>query len=817
MQKEKMRQTMNCKLGKAPPFPPVLPQPLQYRRVLFKILCCNKKSSSSSSSSPSNGNKFRFKLVSRSLGDSKWKLNHIDASSVKESLNQWLSKTQNFLLEVTSPLVKTVNDRRSIAQDDTQDVDDIFVSEQTVDRHTPRGDLSMPAVLSIEQFSRMNGMTGQKMQKVFKTLVPECIHDDARNLVEYCCFRFLSRDASEIHPHLKEPAFQRLIFVTMLAWEHPCSSSNDYSTEYLPKDSFKLKGRVVGEEAFVRIAPAISGVADWSTAHNLFKSLADNEHGGMSFTSWSTYINDVLRVHDRWKSYEFQEFPNISDERVLFIASGGKSPVLKWKNNMAWPGTLTLTDKALYFEGVGLKGKREVLRLGLNKDGCHVKKTRVGPLGFDLLDSAIAVSSGPESEAWVLEFIDLGGDMRRDVWYACINEVISLYKFIQGFGPNEDSDQRQSDKGNTKATIYATNAISRLQALQISGKLLDDPNQLVLFSYLQDSLPYSDVMLQTLAVNCWSQPLTEKEHQRSGSNETVETHVFDIDGSVYSCKWMRSPTWASNSSLSFWKSCSVKQGVIVFSKNLVVGDKNVMEKAGTVWREKCRVVERTRETINAAMIEGIPSNIALFKELMLPLVVMGKNFEKLRRWEDPLLTTSCLVLTYTLIFRDMLSIIFPATLMVLAGGMLLLKGLKEQGRLGRYFGKVTIRDQPPSNTIQKIIALKEALRELEKCLQSLNVSLLKLRSVVLAGQPQITMEVALVLLFGASILLIVPFRYILSFLIFDMFTRELEFRRQMVLRFESFLKERWDTVPASTVVVVPYEVDKSEGLAKERR
>lgn len=49
----------------------------------------------------------------------------------------------------------------------------------------------------------MNGLTGQKMQKIFKALVPESTYNDARNLVEYCCFRFLSRDASDIHPSLK--------------------------------------------------------------------------------------------------------------------------------------------------------------------------------------------------------------------------------------------------------------------------------------------------------------------------------------------------------------------------------------------------------------------------------------------------------------------------------------------------------------------------------------------------------------------------------------------------------------------------------------
>lgn len=49
----------------------------------------------------------------------------------------------------------------------------------------------------------MNGLTGQKMQKIFKALVPESVYNDPRYLVEYCCFRFLSRNSVEFHPSLK--------------------------------------------------------------------------------------------------------------------------------------------------------------------------------------------------------------------------------------------------------------------------------------------------------------------------------------------------------------------------------------------------------------------------------------------------------------------------------------------------------------------------------------------------------------------------------------------------------------------------------------
>jgi len=81
--------------------------------------------------------------------------------------------------------------------------------------------------------------------------------------------------------------------------------------------------------------------------------------------------------------------------------------------------------------------------------------------------------------------------------------------------------------------------------------------------------------------------------------------------------------------------------------------------------------------------------------------------------------------------------VFPTALIIAAVGMLLLKALKEQGRLGRSFGKITIHDQPPSNTIQKIMALKNAMRDMESYLQNVNVTLLKIRTIILSGQPQV--------------------------------------------------------------------------------
>lgn len=214
----------------------------------------------------------------------------------------------------------------------------------------------------------------------------------------------------------------------------------------------------------------------------------------------------------------------------------------------------------------------------------------------------------------MLEFVDFGGETRRDVWHAFISEVASLYKFIREYGPSDDDPTVRhvydSHRGKFRATKSMENTIARLQSLQYMQKLHEDPLKLVPFTYLQ-SAPFGDVVLQTLAVKFWGGPLITKfrpyEEVHIGHG-----HVYDIDGSVYLKRWMRSHTWGSKHSATFWKNCTVKSGIIL-GKHLVVGERNLVQKAVFTCKERSEVIERTRATIVAATIEGIPSNIDLFK------------------------------------------------------------------------------------------------------------------------------------------------------------------------------------------------------------
>ncbi|CAD6235747.1 unnamed protein product [Miscanthus lutarioriparius] len=752
--------------------------------------------------------------------NSQWKIPDVDTDAVRERVRSWMSLARGAVADAAHAARERGRHREERDGGKKKQRKEVVVEEQalvavpevTVETQVPQGWLSLDAVVSIEQFARLNGLTGRQVQRIFETLAPKHLHNDARSLVEYSCFRYLARDNSDFHPNLKELAFQKLIFVTMLAWEDPYNKDDGPLSSL---DNYSVLGRLVGEDAFVRIAPAVAGVADVSTAHYLFRALVGAEKG-LSFDLWTTYLAELLKVHHGRQTHQMGD-NFLYDEKVLCIGSSKKRPVLKWEENTAWPGSLTLSDKALYFEAIGLSGTKKPMRLDLTNQNSRVEKTKVGPFGSKLFDSAVSVSSGSVSDEWTLEFVDFSGEMRRDVWLAFISEIISVYRFICEYGPGGDDPAIHNvygaSKGKKRAVSSAANSIARLQSLQFIRRLYEDPAKLVRFSYLSNA-PFGDVVLQTLAVNFWGGPLTTKArsanqsstqwHRSSEDPSSSHAHVYDIDGSVYLRKWMTSPSWASSHSANFWRNSSVKHGVIL-SKSLVVADKNLVEKAMVDCKERSKVVERTQATIVAATIEGIPSNIDLFKELMLPFAIVAENFKKLQRWENPRSTFCFLLLVHTVIFRNMLSYVFPFTLMMMALSMLAVKGLKEQGRLGRSFGKVTIRDQPPSNTIQKILALKEAMASVENYLQNLNVSLLKIRTILLAGQPEVTTQVALVLLASSAVLLVFPFKYVLAFFTFDLFSRELEFRREMVRAFMNFLNERWESIHAAPVVVLPYE------------
>eukprot|EP00250_Pteridium_aquilinum_P005599 c15671_g1_i2 orf=220-2820(-) len=682
-----------------------------------------------------------------------------------------------------------------------------FVSNPTFNTTTPRGELSAAAISCIEQFSRLNGSTGSKVTRNFYAQCPVSVQNEARYLVEYCCFTYLSRCNTDFHPQLKDTAFRRLMFITMLAWQQPYASAQ------------KEHEKVVGEEAFSRIAPVVPGVADRPTAHHLFRALTNSKEG-LSFSVWDTYLSELLRVHEERSQHKADEGSTLSlevDESVLCVGANKRQPVQMWNsNNIAWPGRLTLTERALYFEPNGMFQHQMAQRLDLSGGHGSVERKKVGPLGAPVFDTAIAVMSDAKSEPWILEFVDFSGDGRREVWFAFVDELLSAYSFISEYGPGGDDPflhyVQGSQHGRKKAIGSAIDGIARVQAVQSTlGRVLEYPGRLLQFSHLKNA-PCGDLVKQTLAVGFWGGHLdtTRKDLKKlSGDNYIADAfgtglHVVNVDGSTYLQRWMRSPTWDNSTSSSFWKHKAGGKGLIL-GKDLVVGDFTYTERAVKSFKDQSQMLERTKATIDGALVKGIPSNIDLLKELMLPFTVLSLNLRKLQKWENPPSTVVFLAVCSLVIYKSWLKYFVPIMLLTSAVLVFTLHNLKPQSRLGDTLGRIVIREQPPLNTLQKIIALKEALAEVEIQIQKANIALLKLRNLALAGHPQGRNMVAFALLAAALVLMFVPFRYVCMFVLLDQFTCELEFRRGMVQKFVRQVQDWWEAIPAAPVVILPYE------------
>mgnify|MGYP006973866664 FL=1 len=221
-----------------------------------------------------------------------------------------------------------------------------------------------------------------------------------------------------------------------------------------------------------------------------------------------------------------------------------------------------------------------------------------------------------------MDFVDLSGGRRREAWFSFIYELLSVYSFISEYGPVENDPfirhMYGSLRGSKKAVASAVNGIARVQAIQsMLGKLVEHPGKLLQFSYLQNA-PFGELVKQSLAVGFWGGHL-EINHRRLLENDkssinTIGTGfpVVDVDGSIYLQRWMRSSTWSSSTSSQFWKHKPGGKGLII-GKDLVVGDASHLDRSVKLSLGQSEMLERTRATIDGALVKGIPSNIDLFK------------------------------------------------------------------------------------------------------------------------------------------------------------------------------------------------------------
>eukprot|EP00249_Psilotum_nudum_P019964 c27499_g1_i1 orf=480-2570(+) len=647
-------------------------------------------------------------------------------------------------------------------------------------------ELSPLANVVVARCSRILLLSSEELRQNFEDEVPDSakhVSKYARNLLEYCSFKALAV-ATQVTDYLSDKDFRRLTFDMMLSWEAPAADQK-------PSAKVDIES-TVGQSAFVRLGPAVFGVADTVSVYGQFDALTTSTGGHLPFPVYDKYLGELGKAIKTMRNQAMpSELTNLQlakGENVIEVeGTVATQPVLQHIGVSAWPGRLTLTDKALYFESIGVVSYDKPKRFNLEADLRHVIKPELtGPWGTRLFDKAILYKSNANPEAVVLEFPEFTGHSRRDYWLAIIREIISVHQFVRKFQVGEI--------GQAEALSRALLGISRLRATwEVNHMLPSQPESILTFS-MAEELPGGDLILQALA-----------ESLPSGDREVLNA----VAGSKpkISGLYARSAV-ATLASLGFssLKGTGTAVDASLPVGEFLIGDLTPLEKAVLQSRDSHKKVELAQATINGVKVDGIGTNIAVMKELFKPLNAAILWINALQSWDEPFKTSTFLIICSYLILRNLLGYVLPIFILCLAVFMIWFR----QGGDGSVAGEVRVMAPPSQNTVEQLLALQQALSQVEELIKSGNIVLLKIRALLFSTVPQATDQVVIALVILSFSIAVLPFKVTLLMMLWEMFTRQMPVRQESTERILRRLREWWYSVPAVPVNLMKPEEEKKK-------
>ncbi|MBA0872317.1 hypothetical protein Goshw_011260, partial [Gossypium schwendimanii] len=502
----------------------------------------------------------------------------------------------------------------------------------------------------------------------------------------------------------------------------------------------------------------------------------------------------------------------LSDVEIIIDIEGAvpTQPVLQHVGISAWPGRLTLTNYALYFEALGVGVYDKAVRYDLATDLKQVIKPELtGPLGARLFDKAVMYKSTTVTEPVYFEFPEFKGNFRRNFWLDISLEILYSHRFAR---KNNFKETQQSE-----VLARAILGIYRYRALREAFQFFSSQYKTLLSFNLAESLPGGDVILETLA---------------------SRLALLNVDNSPHTVK--HPPTSSPFSLLALSQLGFIPQNnAILDGEALIVGDfcvgeTNPLETAVKQSISDTGRAEAAQATVNQVKVEGIETNLAVMKvwkvlfchaprkqhecsinywmatkpfvELLLPVIQLATLLELLSSWKAPIKSTVFLMLTSFAIIWGWIAYILALVFVFFSIVML----------WNRYFNKgkpleaFRIIAPPNRNAVEQLLTLQEVISQYEALIQTANVILLKIRAILFAVLPQATDRVALSLVFLAVVLAFVPLRFLILFVFVEAFTRELPYRRDSNDRWLRRLREWWFRIPAAPVQLVRADEKKKK-------
>ncbi|KAL7162932.1 hypothetical protein ACSBR2_039109 [Camellia fascicularis] len=501
----------------------------------------------------------------------------------------------------------------------------------------------------------------EELQHRFETELPDTVKQPStytRNFLEFCSYQALNLVTA--HPdYLSNKEFRCLTFDMMLAWEAPGVENQTPDTETAScsnqevedEDGWSLfyssstkmavqvdNKKTVGTEAFARIAPACAVIADIITVHNLFDALTSSSGHRLHFLIYDKYLRTLEKVikavKSTWGPQSASNLQLAEGEFILDVdGTVPTQPVLQHIGISAWPGRLTLTNYALYFESLGVGLYDKAVRYDLAMDMKQVIRPELtGPLGARLFDKAVMYKSTSIAEPVYLEFPEFKGNSRRDYWLDVCLEILRAHRFIRKY--NLKGIQQ------SEALARAILGIFRYRVVREAFRTFSSHYKTLLCFNLAESLPGGDVILETLSIRLAL--LNASTCQRDSVGVLNAKQGLKLPVSVLTLHrfGLISEHWEDVDGEAFDAAVDV-----------CIGEINPLENAVKQSKRNTGRAEAAQATVDQVKVEGIDTNLAVMKELLFPLIESFNCLQVLATWQDPWKSTMFLVMISYSIFR----------------------------------------------------------------------------------------------------------------------------------------------------------------------
>ncbi|KAM0944124.1 hypothetical protein DsansV1_C12g0116161 [Dioscorea sansibarensis] len=457
----------------------------------------------------------------------------------------------------------------------------------------------------------------------------------------------------------------------------------------------------VGEDAFVWLASLLPVVADVVNVRFAFEAMTASTANRLHFPAYDRYLKEIHKcIEYLQKQAAPTGFKLADDEFILHIEGTARTQrVVRHIGGTSWPGRLTLTNLALYFEASGVLSYETALKLDLSiPDLNHqVKPTATGPWGAPLFDKAITYESSDLSEPVVLEFPEMTSSTRRDLWLTLVKEVILLHRFILTFKITSPM-QAWEIQARTAFGVFRLHAAREL--LRISPPA---PTSFLIFS-LFDELPKGDYVLEEL---CNSLKQMDSLHPCCAA-------------SILKSLNMTNPIEVSETLNVETNECIGEQ-TSSQADSLATLDMTVNQA-----REEAKGVRVAKAAVESMKEEGIADSLLILAELLSPLRDLLPWLQNILTWKRPAITIFVVAVSLVIIYKEWVGVALAVCVMSMVGMMIRAR----RNRISNNRPEIVVPTSSDKTTVESIVAAQHSLRSVHDMVKNTNIAILKIRSIL---------------------------------------------------------------------------------------